>query len=98
MRDLAKNLGLFSSEIRETSPVSEFFFCIMMDRRGGSFGNAFASHAGDGCSILGRDIPKSFKQVVTGPLPNARQQVRLSRVLGDDHYKRMTRVTVGVAR
>ena len=78
--------------------MSELFFCIMMDRSGGSFGKAFASHAGDGCSILGRDIPKSFKQVVTGPLPNARQQVRLSRVLGDDHYKRMTRVTVGVAR
>ena len=28
---------------------------------------------------------------------NARQQVRESRVLGDDHYKRMTSVTVCVA-
>ena len=28
----------------------------------------------------------------------ARQQVRVSRVSGDDHYIRMPRVTVGVAR
>ena len=34
----------------------------------------------------------------TAPLPNARQLVWVSRVLGDDHYKRMPRVTVGVAR
>ena len=34
------------------------------------------------------------QQVVTVPLPNA----RVSRVLRDDHYKRMSRVTVGVAR
>ena len=35
---------------------------------------------------------------MTAPLPNARQQVRVSRVLGDDHYKRIPRVTVDVAR
>ena len=34
---------------------------------------AFASHAGDLVSICGRDTPKSLKQVVTAPLPNARQ-------------------------
>ena len=28
----------------------------------------------------------------------AKRSVRVSRVLGDDHYKRMPRVTVGVAR
>ena len=38
------------------------------------------------------------KEVVTAPLLNAQQEVRVSRVLGDDHYKRMPRVTVGVAR
>ena len=32
----------------------------------------------------GRDRPKSFKQVVTVPLSNARQQVWMSRVLGDN--------------
>ena len=31
----------------------------------------------------GRDRPKSFKQVKTVPLPNARQQVLMSQVLGD---------------
>ena len=35
------------------------------------------------------------KQVVTSPLPNARQIVL--QVLGDDHYKWMPGVTVGVA-
>ena len=38
-----------------------------------------------------------LKQVVTAPLPNARQQVRVSRVLGDDHYKGLVHITVGVA-
>ena len=45
-----------------------------------------------------RDRPKSLKQVVTAPLLNARQQVWVSRVLGDGHYKRIPRVTEGVAR
>ena len=31
-------------------------------------------------------------------LLNARQQVWVSQVLGDDHYKLMSRVTAGVAR
>ena len=48
------------------------------------------------CSNLRCDRHKSLKQVVNAPLPNARQQV--SRVFGDNHYKRMPCVTVGVAR
>ena len=51
-----------------------------------------------GCSNHSRDKPKSLKQVVTAPLSNAGHWVLVSRVLGDDHYKRMPRVTVGVAR
>ena len=39
-----------------------------------------------------------LKRVVTAPLPIARQLVLMSRVLGDDHYKRMPRVIVGVTR
>ena len=35
---------------------------------------------------------------MTAPLPTARQQAWVSRVLGDDHYKRMSHVTVGVTR
>ena len=58
----------------------------------------FASHAGDRGSIPGRDRPTSLKQVVTAPLPNPRQQVRVSRVPGDDHFKRMRCVILGVAR
>ena len=57
-------------------------------------GSAFASHAGVRGSIPGRNRPNSLKQVVSTPTPSARQQVRVSRVLGDDHYKRMTRVRV----
>ena len=34
----------------------------------------FAFHAGDRGSIPGQDRPRSFKQVVTAPLPNATQQ------------------------
>ena len=38
------------------------------------------------------------KQGETAPLPNTRHWMRVSRVLEDDHYKRMPRVTVDVAR
>ena len=47
--------------------------------------------------VLGFGPPKSLKHVVTASLLNARQQVRVSRVLEDDHNKRMTSATVGVA-
>ena len=51
---------------------------------------------------LGVRIPavtdQSREKVVTSPMLYARQWVRVSRVLGDDHYKWMPRVTVGVAR
>ena len=47
------------------------------------------------CSNPSRNKSKSQKQVVTAPLLINRQQVWVSR---DDHYKRMSRVTVGVAR
>ena len=41
---------------------------------------------------------KSLKQVMTAPLPNARQEVWVSRVLRDDHYKPISRDTVGLAK
>ena len=47
---------------------------------------------------LGVRIPAVTDQVVTSPLLYARQWVRVSQVLGDDHYKWMPRVTVGVTR
>ena len=37
------------------------------------------------CSNHGRIKTKFIKQVVTTILPNARQQVRVSRILGDNH-------------
>ena len=59
--------------------------------------SVLVSHAGVQGSISGRDRPKSLKQVVTAQLPSARQQVLVSRDLEDDHYERMTRVTVDLA-
>ena len=50
------------------------------------------------CSNPSCDGPNSLKQVVTVPQLNARQQVWVSWVLGDEHYKRMNRVTASVAR
>ena len=50
------------------------------------------------CSNPCRDRPMSLKQAMTAPLPNVTQYVRVSRVLGDDHYKRMPRDIVGVSR
>ena len=50
------------------------------------------------CSNSCRERLNSLKHVVTAPLPNTRLYVWVSRVVGDDHYKRMPRVTVGVAR
>ena len=38
------------------------------------------------------------KQVLTSLLFNALKQMLVSRVLGDDHFKWMSRVTVGVTR
>ena len=64
-----------------------------LNRRGG-----VASHAGDRGSIPGRDKSMSMKQVVTARMPHAQQQVLVSWVLGDDNYKQMPRVTVGVER
>ena len=72
-------------------PVQKIPLSLLGDR-------AFASHTGDWGSIPSCDRPKSLKKVVSAPLPSAWQQVRVSRVLGDDHYKRMTRVTACVAR
>ena len=37
-------------------------------------------------------------QVMSAPLPSARQQERVSRILGDDHFKRMACFTEGVER
>ena len=37
------------------------------------------------CSNPGHNRPTPLKQVVTAPLLNARQQVRVSRVLGNDN-------------
>ena len=50
-----------------------------------------------GCSNPSCFRPRSWKQLVTGPLPNVRQWVWVSRVLGNDHYKRMPHAAVGVA-
>ena len=51
-----------------------------------------------GCSNPNCDRPKLLKQVVIAPLLNVRQRVRVSQFLVDDHYKRMSPVTGGVAR
>ena len=61
-------------------------------------GIALISHEVDRSSITGRYRPKSLKQVVKAPLPKSRQQVLVSRVLGDEYYKGFARVTVGLAR
>ena len=50
------------------------------------------------CSNSSRDRPTSYKQVLTTPLPNTGHLVRVTKVLGDERYKRMPLVTVGVAR
>ena len=49
-----------------------------------SVGKAFSQADGWG-SNPGSDRLESLKQVVTAPLPNARQQVLVPRVLGDGH-------------
>ena len=49
-------------------------------------------------SVSRYDSPKLLKQVVTAPLPNAGQQQWVLRVIGNDHYKRMSHVTVAVIR
>ena len=58
---------------------------------------AFVSHAGVRGSIHGRDRPKSLKQVMIAQWQTLGNRC-VSRVLGDDQYKRFAHVTVGVAR
>ena len=45
----------------------------------------------------GRNGPNSLIQVVRVPISNAWQQQWVSQVLGNDHYKGLARITVGVA-
>ena len=62
------------------------YYRLFREHRGGdAIVWAFDWHA-KGCFFVypGRDRPKSFKQVVTVPLSNARQQVWISQVLGDN--------------
>ena len=47
-----------------------------------------------GCSNPSRNRPKSLTQAVTGPLLKAWQLVRVSRNLGDDHYKESSLLNV----
>ena len=70
-----------------------------LDRRAGVVVECFPRMREIGVrSPVATDLINSLKQVVSAPLPNARQQVRVSPFLGDDHYKWLTRVAVGVAR
>ena len=58
-------------------------------------------HAEDRGSIPGRNRPKSLKQLVTAVTAThsaTGASELVSRVTGDGHYKRMFRVTLGVAR
>ena len=57
---------------------------------------AFGSHAEGWVFEASRDRPKSLKQVVTNTIAK-RSGTGVSRVLGDDIYKRIPRVTAGVA-
>ena len=61
-------------------------------------GRVLASQTRDLGSISSRDRPKSLKQVMTAPLPNAQQKVWVSQVIGDDHYKGLAGVKVAVTR
>ena len=58
---------------------------------------AITLHVGDRGLIPGHNRPKSLNQVRTTLMPSIRQQVRVAWALRDDHYQRMSRVTVGLA-
>ena len=74
-------------------------FNLLQSRGGGAVGNLKSVRPASGRLGLRIRVATdlSLKQVVTAPLPNAWHKVSVSRVLGDDHYKRMSRVTGGVA-
>ena len=75
------------------------FYYVSIGRSLAQSVRAFSLHAEGWVFELGRDIPKSLhvNKIVAIPLLNARQQVWVSRVLADDHYERMSRVTVVIA-
>ena len=50
-----------------------------------------------GCSNPSRDSTKSLIEAVMVPLLNTRHEACVSWDFGDDHYKRMPHITVGVA-
>ena len=60
--------------LNDQSKLMQFHhFMHKLVRRRWRIGRALALHAEDLGSIPGRDKPKSLKQVVTAPLPTARQ-------------------------
>ena len=75
-----------------------FISFIHYSRGGEVVGYSILLQAGVWVSNSSRDRPKLLNLVETTPQPNARQLGRVSRVFRDDHYKRMSRFTVNVAR
>ena len=60
-------------------------------------GRALASQEIGVLSSVWKTYCKSLNHVMKAPLSNASQQVCMSRVPGDDYYKELEGVTVGVA-
>ena len=77
--------------------ISYWFWlaCTIPGRVGGAVGYLERSSRMHkvGFSNSSRDKPKSMKQVVIAPLPNARQQIWMSRLLVKDLYRGISCVT-----
>ena len=91
--------ALFADEIIEINSSMYDIFLILKERGGGAVSYSLRPASGR----LGVLIPaatdlsrKTFK-CSASLLSNTRQEVVASRVLGDDHYKLMSCVSVGVA-
>ena len=91
-------ISLFNTESALIIAFRKYKFHLLLAAALAQWVKAFAPQAEACVRIPAATDPSRKKQLVTVPLLNAQHQVRVSRVLGDDQYKRMSRVTVGVAR
>ena len=81
--------------VTERLPV-DLLLAVLTSRGGGAVDKSVPASRKLG--VPHRDSPTLLKQAVTAPLPNAEQQQWVLRVIGNDHYKRMSQVIVGVIR
>ena len=91
--------ALYADEIIEINSSMYDIFLIIKERGGGAVSYSIRPASGRFGVLIpaATDLSRKTFKCSASPLSNTRQEVVASRVLGDDHYKLMSCVSVGVA-